>query len=84
MYTTKAMRQALEEALRQVRKSLQLHQGGIDLVGLDEEAGVVTLQFTGACAGCGLKDITMKKGIEVVLCERVPGITKILTLPPHA
>lgn len=82
-YTVKAMRQALEEALIQVRKSLQLHRGGINLVSLDEETGVVTLQFTGACAGCGLKDITMKKGIEVVLCEKVPGITKILTTPFH-
>lgn len=78
------MRKEILDALEIVRKSLRLHNGGIELVGLDEETGVVTLEFTGACAGCGLKDITMKKGIEVVLCERVPGITKILTVAPHA
>ena len=78
-----SMRNAILAALEDIRGNLRLHRGGIDLVDLDEAAGVVTLRFTGACVGCALSDVTMKKGIEVVLCERVPGIRKILTASPH-
>ncbi len=77
------MRNAILAALEDIRGSLRLHRGGIDLVSLDEVTGTVTLRFTGACAGCALSDVTMKKGIEVVLCERVPGIRKILTADSH-
>ncbi len=77
------MRNAILAALEDIRGNLRLHRGGIDLVDLDEESGVVSLRFTGACAGCALSDITMKKGIEVVLCERVPSIRKILTITSH-
>lgn len=71
-------------ALEDIRIQLSLHRGGVDLVGLDEVSGTVTLQFTGACAGCALSHVTMKKGIEVVLCERAPGIRKIISINSHA
>lgn len=78
------MRNEILAVLEDIRVQLSLHRGGIDLVGLDEASGTVTLQFTGACAGCALSHVTMEKGIEVVLCEKVPGIRKILTVGPHA
>ena len=77
------MRNAILAALEDIRQSLRLHRGGLELVDLDEDSGVVSLRFTGACAGCALSDVTMKKGVEVVLCERVPGIRKILTINTH-
>lgn len=77
------MREAILAALEDIRANLRLHRGGIDLVDLNEAEGIVTLQFTGACAGCALSAVTMKQGVEVVLCERVPGIRKILTAPSH-
>lgn len=83
-YTAIAMRNAILAVLEDIRVQLRLHHGGIDLVGVDEASGTVTLQFTGACVGCALSHITMKKGIEVVLCEKVPGIRKILTVDSHA
>ncbi len=78
------MRNAILAVLEEIRGNLRLHRGGIDLVALDEAQGIVTLELTGACVGCALSDVTMKKGVEVVLCERVPGIRKILTVHPHA
>lgn len=74
----------LEEALEEVRKTLRLHQGGIDLVSWDDATGELVLAFTGACAGCALSSMTLKKGVEVVLCERVPMIRKIRTVSLHA
>ncbi len=78
------MRQAVLDALEEVRATLRLHKGGIELRDCNEATGEITLELTGACAGCALSSITMKKGIEVVLCERVPSITKIHTVKTHA
>lgn len=75
------MRQAIEAVLENVRKALRLHAGGIELVDVDEGSGVVKLRLTGTCEGCGLKDITLKNGVEVALCENVPGITEVIAVP---
>lgn len=77
------MKEKVLAALEEVRKTLRLHRGGIELVDLDEAIGEVVLQFTGACSHCGLSSITLKKGVEVVLCERVPEITKIRLVDAH-
>lgn len=83
-YTGLVMTDLLQEALEEVRKSLRLHNGGIDVVSWDEGTGELVLAFTGTCAGCALSSITLKKGVEVVLCERVPAIRKIRTVEQHA
>lgn len=75
-----AMRTAVEQTLKQVAAMLALHEGGVELVDVDEAAGQVTLRLTGTCAGCALSSITLKQGIEVALCEAVPGIRSIVAL----
>lgn len=84
LYCVQPMRNAILVALEEVRATLRLHNGGIELRECDEDTGEISLEFTGACAGCALSSITMKKGVEVLLCERVPGITKIHAVKPHA
>ncbi len=74
------MREAIETVLAEVRTSLRLHAGGIDLVDVDETTGRVTVRLTGACSGCALSAVTLKRGVEVALCERVPGITEIIAI----
>lgn len=74
------MRDAVEAVLKEVRKMLNLHAGGIDLVDVDESAGRVKVRLTGSCKGCALSSITMKKGIEVAICERVPGVKEIIAV----
>ena len=69
-------RDLLEVVLDAVRPSLQADGGDCALVDVDE-AGVVTLELTGACAGCSLSDITISQGIERVLKENVPGVTRV-------
>ena len=39
--------------------------------------GVVTLEMQGACAGCPLSSYDMSEGIERILMEHVPGVTKV-------
>ena len=43
----------------------------------DVDDGVVTLEMQGACAGCPLSTIDMSEGIERILMEHVPGVTKV-------
>ena len=84
MYTAFAMIELLEAALEEVRKTLRLHRGGIDLVSWDELTGELVLAFSGTCAHCALSSVTLQKGVEVVLCERVPAIRKIRVVDSHA
>ena len=64
----------LRVVLDAVRPSLQADGGDCELVGVDEN-GIVSLELTGACAGCSLSDVTLSQGIERVLKDNVPGVT---------
>lgn len=66
----------LRVVLDAVRPSLQADGGDCELVGVDEN-GVVSLELTGACAGCSLSDVTLSQGIERVLKDNVPGVTHV-------
>ena len=64
------------QVLDAVRPSLQADGGDCELVGVDDD-GVVSLELTGACAGCSLSEMTLSMGIERVLREHVPGVTRV-------
>lgn len=66
----------LGRVLESIRPSLQADGGDCELVGVDGD-GVVSLELTGACAGCSLSDLTLSMGIERVLVEHVPGVTRV-------
>lgn len=69
------MREKVEEILNQIRPSLQADGGDVELV--DVTDGVVKLRLKGACAGCPMSQMTLAFGIERVLKEKVPEITKV-------
>ena len=66
----------LKVVLDAVRPSLQADGGDCELVGVVEK-GVVSLELTGACAGCSLSDVTISQGIERVVKKHVPGVTAV-------
>ena len=66
----------LEATLDVIRQSLQADGGDVALVNVDDQ-GVVTLEMQGACAGGPLSSIDMSEGIERILMEHVPGVTKV-------
>lgn len=68
--------QLLADVLNTIRPNLQADGGDIELVGVDD-AGVVSVELTGACAGCMLSGQTLAFGVEQVLKEHVPGVTAI-------
>ena len=62
-----------------MRESLQADGGDISLVDISED-GVVTVELHGGCASCALSSYDLSMGVERVLKERVPGVTKVVAL----
>ncbi len=62
-----------------MRESLQADGGDISLVDISED-GIVTVELHGACASCALSSYDLSMGVERVLKERVPGVTKVVAL----
>ncbi|HAH86124.1 MAG: NifU family protein [Armatimonadota bacterium] len=71
------MKEQVEEVLKEIRPNLQADGGDIELVGVDEETGVVSVKLVGACAGCPMSQMTLQMGVERILKEKVPGVTKV-------
>ena len=57
--------------------SLQADGGDVRLVDVNED-GVVSVELQGACKGCPMSQITLANGVERILKERVPGVTKVV------
>ncbi|MBW2000013.1 MAG: NifU family protein [Deltaproteobacteria bacterium] len=70
------MKEKVEDALNKVRPSLQADGGDVQLVDVGED-GVVKVKLTGACGGCPMSQMTLKMGIEKVLKQNVPEISKV-------
>nr|WP_306792854.1 NifU family protein [Collinsella urealyticum] len=66
----------LVEVLDEIRPNLQADGGDMTYIGVDDE-GVVQLELTGACAGCPMSSLTLSMGIERILKEHVPGVTRV-------
>lgn len=69
----------LKQVLEQIRPNLQGDGGDMEYVGVDED-GVVSLELQGACAGCPMSQLTLSMGIERILKEHVPGVTRVVAV----
>ena len=63
--------------LELIRPSLQADGGDVRLVDVNED-GVVSVELQGACKGCPMSQMTLASGVERILKERVPGVTKVV------
>jgi Fe-S cluster biogenesis protein NfuA len=70
------IKEKVQQALNKVRPSLQADGGDVQLVDVDEQ-GVVKVKLTGACGGCPMSQMTLKMGIEKVLKQNVPEVTRV-------
>lgn len=66
----------------QINPALSLHGGFVQL--LDVKDTTVYLELGGGCRGCGMVDVTLKQGIEVMIKQHVPEVTEILDSTDHA
>lgn len=74
------MRDEVEEALDGIRPALQADGGDVQLVDIDEAAGIVRVQLQGACAGCPSAQITLVMGVERAIKDRVPSIKQVISI----
>ena len=58
------------------------HGGHGDLIGVDD--GKAIIAFGGGCQGCGMVDVTLKQGVEVMIKDNVPGISEVIDATDHA
>lgn len=57
------------------------HGGHVDLIGVDD--GKAIIAFGGGCQGCGMVDVTLKQGVEVMIKDNVPGVSEVVDATDH-
>jgi Fe-S cluster biogenesis protein NfuA len=83
MISTKSKEELLKEidaVLDQLREGLAMHRGGVDLLDIDMETGVVKVRMKGMCVGCSMGDLTLKAGIEEAVRMMVPEVTEVVNV----
>jgi len=71
--------QRIEKTLEEkIRPGLKMDGGNIELV--DVEDGVVRIRFQGACMGCPHATMTLKMGVERILCSEVPEVKEVVAV----
>ncbi|MHC5036679.1 MAG: NifU family protein [Planctomycetota bacterium] len=68
--------ETVESVLGEVRQFLQADGGDVEFVKV--EGGKVHLRLLGACAGCPMRSMTLKNGIEKLLKERIPEVEEVV------
>lgn len=63
--------------LELIRPSLQADGGDVALVEVQED-GTVVVELQGACKGCPMSQMTLANGVERILKERVPGVSRVV------
>ena len=67
----------VESVIEVIRPAIQADEGDIVLVEVDAATGEVVVELVGACVACPASDQTLKAGIERILVDRVPGVTRV-------
>ena len=69
-------REKVEEVLGTIRPMLQADGGDVELVDVEED-GTVKVKLTGACGGCPMSRITLKRGIETRMKQVIPDVKSV-------
>jgi Fe-S cluster biogenesis protein NfuA len=68
----------VREALELIRPAIQMDGGDIHLESVED--GTVTVQLSGTCECCPMSPVTLRQGVERILRERVPEVTKVVAI----
>lgn len=64
-------------ALERARPYLQIDGGDVELVNIDQAAGIVEVHLLGACKTCSMSTMTLRAGIERMIIHEVPEIKRV-------
>ncbi len=73
------MKEAVQKAIDQIRPSLQMDGGDVELIDISDD-GVVKVKLLGACGGCPMSQMTLKMGIEKHLKKEVPQVKEVVSI----
>jgi Fe-S cluster biogenesis protein NfuA len=73
------MREKVQAVIDEIRPRLQADGGDIELVDV-EEGGLVKVRLRGACAGCPGAQMTLQFGVQRLLQQRVPEVTRVVAV----
>jgi Fe-S cluster biogenesis protein NfuA len=65
-----------------IRPAVQEDGGDIAFRSFDDVSGIVELKMMGACSGCPSSAITLKSGIENMLCHYIPEVKGVIEAEP--
>src|SRR5581483_9998058 len=75
--------QLIQEMLdSQINPAVARHGGYVQL--MDVQGDTVYVLLGGGCQGCGMVDVTLKQGIEVLIKEALPDIERVVDTTDHA
>ena len=75
--------QAVQDVIdTQINPGVASHGGHVSL--LDVKDDIAYIALGGGCQGCGMADVTLKQGIEVMIKEAIPEIRQIIDTTDHA
>ena len=72
------MKDKVEKVIKKIKPMLAADGGSVELVGVDEKTGVVTVKLTGACGCCPHAAMTLKGVVERMIKEEVPQVKEIV------
>ena len=82
MWVDELSQKVAEIINNEVNPAVASHGGVVELVGVDENKAIIA--FGGGCQGCGMADVTLKQGVEVMIKEKVPEIVEVIDSTDHA
>ena len=71
------MKEQVQQVIDDIRPILQADGGDIQLIGVDEKTGIVTVGLRGRCGGCTHAQMTLQAVVEKKIKELVPGVTAV-------
>ena len=73
------IKHVLEE---EVNPMVAAHGGVVSLLEVKDQKAF--LEFGGGCQGCGMIDVTLKQGVEVIIKDQIPEIEAVYDVTDHA
>ncbi|MCX5785966.1 MAG: NifU family protein [Elusimicrobia bacterium] len=71
------MKDKVEKVIKKIKPMLAADGGSVELLGVDEKTGVVTVKLTGACGCCPHAAMTLKHVVEKMIKEEVPEVKEV-------
>ena len=71
------MKDKIAKVIEKIKPMLAADGGSVELVGVDEKSGTVTVRLTGACGACPYSTMTLKNVVERMIREEVPEVKEV-------